>query len=169
MWELYAFWAFVPVILTQYQEHHATANFNTSFWSFIIIGVGFLSCIQGGMFSLKVGTKKVALFSLAASGICCLLFPIAFLYVPQWVFMSFLLFWGMVVIADSPMFSTLVAKNAQIEWKGTALTLVNCIGFAITIVSIQSISFLFNSFDSIWIYMTLFLGPVFGLYFMRKV
>ncbi len=169
MWELYAFWAFVPIILTQYQEHHSTADFNTSLWSFIIIGVGFLSCIQGGIFSLKVGAKKVALFSLSASAICCLLFPVIFLYVPQSIFLSFLLFWGMVVISDSPMFSTLVAKNAQIELKGTALTLVNCIGFAITILSIQTLSFLSNSFDSVWIYTVLFLGPFFGFISMKKV
>ena len=169
MWELYAFWAFVPIILNEYKEYHAEAEFNTSLWSFVIIGVGFLSCIQGGIFSLKVGAKKVAIFSLTASGVCCLLFPMLFLFVPQSIFLSFLLFWGMVVISDSLMFSTLVAKNAQIQLKGTALTLVNCIGFAITILSIQTLSILSNSFDSIWIYTVLFLGPVFGLYSLRKV
>ena len=43
----------------------------------------------------------------------------------------------MVVIADSPLFSTLVAYNAANTSKGTALTIVNSIGFAITILSIQ--------------------------------
>lgn len=169
MWELYAFWAFVPVILNEYQVHHKLTDFNTSLWSFLIIGVGFLSCVQGGIFSLKVGAKKVAMFSLTTSGICCLLFPLVFLYTPQSIFLLFLVFWGMVVISDSPMFSTLVAKNAQVELKGTALTLVNCIGFAITIVSIQALSFVSNTFDTSWIYTLLFIGPVFGLYFIRKV
>jgi hypothetical protein len=75
----------------------------------------------------------------------------------------------MVVISDSPMFSTLVAKNAQAQLKGTALTLVNCIGFALTIVSIQMLSFLSSSFHSMWVYPILFIGPVFGWYFMRKI
>lgn len=169
MWELYAFWTFVPVILTQYQEYHALTTFNSSLWSFLIIGIGFLSCVQGGILSLKVGAKKVALFSLTTSGVCCLLFPLLFFYVPQSIFLSFLLIWGMVVISDSPMFSTLVAQNAQVQLKGTALTLVNCIGFALTILSIQSLSFLTSSVQSMWVYLILFLGPVFGLYSIRKV
>jgi cytochrome c biogenesis protein CcdA len=45
----------------------------------------------------------------------------------------------MVVVADSPLLSTLVAQNAQAEIKGTTLTIVNSIGFAITIISIQLI------------------------------
>jgi hypothetical protein len=41
---------------------------------------------------------------------------------------------------DSPLLSTLVAQNAPAEIKGTTLTIVNSIGFAITIISIQLIS-----------------------------
>jgi hypothetical protein len=37
----------------------------------------------------------------------------------------FLTFWGMVVVADSPLLSTLVAQNVPAEIKGTALTIVN--------------------------------------------
>ena len=48
----------------------------------------------------------------------------------------------MMVIADSPMFATLVAQNAPVAQKGTALTIVNSIGFAITIVSIQFINWI---------------------------
>jgi hypothetical protein len=50
-------------------------------------------------------------------------------------------FLGMVVVADSPLLSTLVAQNAPAEIKGTTLTIVNSIGFAITIISIQLIRF----------------------------
>jgi hypothetical protein len=40
----------------------------------------------------------------------------------------FLAFLGMVVVADSPLLSTLVAQNAPAEIKGTTLTIVNSIG-----------------------------------------
>ena len=84
---------------------------------------------------------------------------------------SFLIFWGMVVIADSPLFSTLVAQNAPTETKGTALTIVNCIGFAITIISIQLISMLNVTWNSNYVYIILAIGPVLGLMslFERKV
>lgn len=168
MWELYAFWAFVPVILTQFRQHNSLAQLNIALWSFLIIGIGCLSCIVGGMYSLKAGAKKVAFFSLTASGVCCLIFPLVFMYASPFVFLTFLLFWGMVVIADSPMFSTLVAKNADPEMKGTALTLVNCIGFALTIVSIQLLSYVLNQYESMYFYLLLILGPIFGLISMKK-
>ena len=79
------------------------------------------------------------------------------------VFITFLLCWGMFVIADSPLFSTMVAQNAPSDTKGTALTIVNCIGFAITIISIQLISLMKTLTNSNAIYMILALGPIVGL------
>jgi hypothetical protein len=69
----------------------------------------------------------------------------------------------MVVIADSPLLSTLVAQNAPAEIKGTALTIVNCIGFTITIISIQFISKMIEWTDSNSIYAILAIGPILGL------
>jgi len=74
----------------------------------------------------------------------------------------------MVVIADSPMFSTLVAPNANPKYKGTALTIVNCIGFAITIVSIQFILFLQTYLDTVYLLLVLGIGPLFGLISIYK-
>ncbi|MCB0639399.1 MAG: hypothetical protein KDC54_22390, partial [Lewinella sp.] len=94
---------------------------------------------------------------------CCLLAPWLFQLPSPALFLAFLLFWGMVVIADSPLFSTLVAHNASPEIKGTALTIVNSIGFAITIVSIQLLNGLREWSDSSVIYTVLAVGPVLGL------
>ena len=73
------------------------------------------------------------------------------------------IFWGLFVIADSPLFSTLVANNAEAKIKGTALTIVNCIGFTITIISIQLINNLREWTDSNLIYTVLAIGPIIGL------
>ncbi len=81
----------------------------------------------------------------------------------QWVFVGFLVFWGMVVIADSPLFSTLVAQNTGGENRGTALTLVTSIGFSITIVSIQLLDLLYLVSHSYWVFLLLVPGPVLGL------
>ena len=74
----------------------------------------------------------------------------------------------MVVIADSPMFSTLVAQNAEAEIKGTALTIVNCIGFAITIISIQLLNSMQFVLDSKNIYLLLAIGPMLGLIALKN-
>jgi hypothetical protein len=48
------------------------------------------------------------------------------------VLLGFLDFWEVIVMADSLLFSALVAQNATAESKDTTLTIVNCIGFSIT-------------------------------------
>ena len=66
-------------------------------------------------------------------------------------------------MGDSPQFSTVVAQTAPKIYIGTALTIVNCIGFALTIFSIQLLVFLENKIDETWWYLVLLPGPVFGL------
>ncbi len=168
MWELYTFWAFVPVILSTYLEVHPQVEFDISLWSFIIIAVGGLACVIGGYLSLILGTKKTAFGALSLSLICCLLSPFMFLIDSEIAFLTFLMFWGMVVIADSPLFSTMVAKSAPSEIIGTALTIVNCIGFSITIISIQLITGLQALTDSNSIYIVLALGPLLGLIALKN-
>ena len=163
MWELYAFWAFVPVILTFYSKHHLETPLHVPVLSFLIIGLGGLSCVLGGYISQIKGVKKTAFTALLLSCICCVLSPIIFYLESGILVVGFLIFWGLVVIADSPLFSTLVAQNAQAEIKGTALTIVNCIGFAITIVSIQLINSILGSWTPEYIFMLLAIGPILGL------
>jgi hypothetical protein len=69
----------------------------------------------------------------------------------------------MVVVADSPLFSTLVAQNSSAENRGTSLTIVNCIGFAITIVSIQFLQFLSDLISYQYLLLFLGIGPLIGL------
>ena len=168
MWELYAFWAFVPIMLKAYSIEHPQASFNIPLLSFLIIGIGGLGCVLGGYISNVAGAKRTATIALFLSGICCLMSPWIFSTGSENLFIAFLLFWGIVVIADSPLFSTLVAQSAAPAIKGTALTIVNCIGFAITIVSIQLINALSAWTDSNGIYAVLAIGPFLGLLALRK-
>ena len=168
IWELYAFWAFVPIMLASYIEFHPEANFNIPFLSFLIIGLGGLASVAGGYISETLGTKKTAVIALFLSCLCCLLSPLAFHLDLAYLFIGFLIFWGLVVIADSPLFSTLVAQNASAESKGTALTIVNCVGFSITIISIQLITILRNVISPEYLYMVLAVGPILGLLALNK-
>lgn len=164
MWELYAFWAFVPLMLTTYMKLHPGSKFNIPILSFLIIGLGGLGCVAGGYISQNLGTKKTASLALFMSCACCLLSPLAFITESETVLIGFLILWGLFVIADSPLFSTLVAQNALDEAKGTALTIVNCIGFSITIISIQLINTLSDSMNPKYIFMLLAFGPILGLF-----
>ncbi|HMB61944.1 MAG TPA: MFS transporter [Eudoraea sp.] len=168
MWELYAFWAFVPVMLKMYGDLNPQTVFNIPVLSFVIIGVGGLACVSAGFLAPSLGTKRTAFTALLLSCICCLIAPWMFAVQDGYVFIGFLIFWGFVVIADSPLFSTMVANNAQPEIKGTALTIVNCIGFSITIISIQIINLLKEITDAPKIYMILALGPALGLMALSK-
>lgn len=163
MWELYAFWAFVPVMLVQFNEMNPLAEVNVPLLSFIIIGMGGVACVVGGYLSEVFGVKTTAFYALLFSCNCCLFSPLIFLIGSKILFIGFLIFWGWVVIADSPLFSTLVAQNASPEIKGTALTIVNSIGFFITIFSIQLIYFLSEIMPQEYSYTFLGIGPVLGL------
>ena len=168
MWELYAFWVFVPLIISLYNQQHSVASLSVSLYSFVVIGIGSLGCIAAGYLSVRWGARKTASLSLFISAVCCLSLPLVIQASPL-LFIVFMLIWGLAVVADSPMFSTLVAQNAEAKFKGTALTIVNCIGFSITIVSIQIVDWLMLNHISPWVFTLLALGPVLGLLAQRKV
>lgn len=167
MWELYTFWAFNPLIINTYNELNQTA-LNVSLWSFIIIAIGTFGCIVGGYISLKKGSAKVAFGMLLVSGLCCLLSPLFFKLSPS-LFLVGMLIWGFTVVGDSPQFSTIVAKTAPSLYIGTALTIVNCIGFALTILSIQVLSYLQSILAISNVFLVLLIGPLIGLFSIRKI
>jgi MFS family permease len=162
MWELYSFWAFVPIMLAAHKNYYHN-QLNVSLFSFFIIAGGALACVASGLLSQSFGAKKIAGIALFLSCCCCLLSPFFLLHHSATVLIIFLFFWGLVVIADSPLFSTLVAQNVAEESRGTSLTIVNCIGFSITIISIQLLKLLSQNIDARYLYLILAIGPVIGL------
>lgn len=169
MWELYTFWAFVPLMLTDYNQRYPENTINVSFFSFCIIGSGALACVLSGFLSQSFGLKWTAFSALLLSCICCLLSPFLLYSNSILLLLCFLFFWSSVVIADSPLFSTLVAQNSPEESRGSSLTIVNCIGFGITILSIQFINAVSISVVPRYLYTLLSIGPVLGLFFLWKL
>jgi predicted MFS family arabinose efflux permease len=167
MWELYAFWAFVPIWLQTFKTMHVESSLNVPLLSFFIIASGTVACVAGGYISLRKGSFKTAFSALSISFACCLLSPFI-LQLPLVLFILIMLLWGMAVVADSPQFSTLVAQSAPADVKGTALTIVNCIGFFITILSIQLLGFIQPLIDPRYLFLILATGPLLGLIGMKK-
>ena len=163
MWELYTFYVLVPAIAaTHFVGRSGSA---AAFWA---IAAGGLGCAGGGLLARRFGSARIATWQLATSGACCLLAP-WLLGAPPPLFLAWLLLWGMTVAGDSPQFSALTARNAPPEVVGSVLTFSNCIGFAISVASIE----LFVRAAQAWPLATvlpwLALGPVLGLAAMRPL
>lgn len=170
MWELYTYWAFVPVMIALYAKNNS-AELNVSLLSFMIIGCGSISCIAGGYLSQRFGSAKVATTSLVISGFCCILSPLIF-SLPLWAFISMLFAWGLAVIPDSPQFSTLVTQFAPEHLRGTALTIYNSIGFSISTISLIVIDRVFYSsgfFSSSNTFILLAIGPALSIIPMLRL
>ncbi|MGR8920107.1 MAG: MFS transporter [Gammaproteobacteria bacterium] len=168
MWELYALWTFVPVFIDAWAAHGGVEHLNVSLAAFVVIATGAVGCIGGGLLARRFGSARVAVFQLGCSGLACLLSP-AFWYAPPAVFALFCVFWGITVAGDSPQFSTLSAKTAPRDYVGTALTLINGIGFTITAVAIQLLTLLVMLVPPQFLFVALLPGPVLGLLASRRL
>ncbi|WP_299358846.1 MFS transporter [uncultured Paracoccus sp.] len=162
MWELYAFWTVVPLLLagTGLSDRFPVAG--QSGLSFAIIAVGALGCLIGGRLSRHIGSEKVALGALALSGVCGMLVALAWQAMLPGVLLILLLIWGAAVVADSPQFSALSAGSCPRDAVGGALAVQNAIGFAITMVAIGGETALFALVGpaAIWLLVP---GPLIGL------
>lgn len=165
MWELYSFFAFLPLFIAAHLTLVGQQDLNISFWVFLAIAVGSIGCAGGGYLVRFMGGSWVASAQLAISGLCCLLSPLLFL-APTPVFLAFLLIWGITVSGDSPQFSALNAQNAPPTLIGSALTIANSIGFAIATVSILLLGYLSTAIATQYLFIVLLPGPLFGLYAM---
>lgn len=166
MWELYALWVFLPLFVSAYDLKNVHSTINVPLWVFIIIAGGAAGCAVGGLVSKKFGNARVAYFQLAVSGCCCLLSPLYF-FLPSDIFLLLMVVWGVTVAGDSPQYSTVIALTAPKDLVGSALTLVNCIGFFITIVSIQLVDYFSSKLGTELLLLLLLPGPLFGLFSMR--
>ncbi len=166
MWELYTFWTFTPLILSYYKQQHAL-NYSISLWSFIIISSGSLGCIIAGKLAHQKGSLKVTKWTMYISVFCCLLSPLSILF-PSTLFLIYLVIWGISIVADSPLLSTLVNQASLKNYNGTALTISTSIGFFVTIISIYALKYAMNYISLPNALIILAIGPIIGIYQLNK-
>jgi len=163
MWELYAFIVLVPLIVATRLDGAAVSA--AAFWA---IAAGFAGCVGGGLLVRRLGSARVAWLQLATSAACCVSSP-SMLLAPMPVFIGWLIIWGATVSGDSPQFSTLTAQNAPPEVVGSVLTFTNCIGFAISVVSIELFVRAAQGAPLEHVLPFLAVGPVLGLWMLSPL
>jgi MFS family permease len=162
MWELYAFWS----LLAAYLAGAGVSRIPVI--AFATIAVGAIGCAAGGWWSRRVGERRIALGALVASGTLCALSGFAY-ELPAPLLCAYVLVWGVVVVADSPQFSALAARTCPPQYVGTALTVQNGVGFAVTLVTIQLVPLLAGELGWRWAFVALAVGPAFGAWHMAKL
>ena len=163
MWELYAFYVLVPLIVAG--RLAGTWASAVAFWT---IAAGAAGCVAGGLLVRRFGSASVANFQLGTSAACCLAAPLL-IAAPWPLFLGWLLVWGTTVVGDSPQFSTLTAQNAPPAVVGSVLTFTNCIGFAISVASIELFVRAAQVWPLAWVLPGLAAGPLLGLWMLRPL
>ena len=175
MFELYSFWAWIPVFLAA----SAAARIGSdavppgelravSLLSFGVIALGGAGCVWGGFVSDRMGRARLVTIAMACSGACALLIGFAF-GATWWIVAPIALAWGFFVIADSAQFSVMVTESVPPHAVGTALMIQTSLGFLLTTVTIQLIPPLVAFVGWRWAFPVLALGPAAGIWSIRRL
>lgn len=140
----------------------------SALFSFLAIGLaGAAGCVAGGAIADKLGRAKLTTWAMGVSAACCMMIGFAAGH-STFLLLIVSMLWGFTIIADSAQFSAAVSEFAETEYIGTALTFQMSIGFLITIISINLVSFLQPYMGWNWVFTILAIGPVFGMFSMVK-
>ncbi|MCF7548771.1 MFS transporter [Pseudonocardia sp. WMMC193] len=166
MWELYAFWTWLPTYLAAATTVPAESAHLVAFAAAGVAGAA--GCVVAGRAADRVGPVPVALGALAVSGTCCLLAPVVADGTPAAV-VGFVLVWGAAVIADSALFTAALSDVVDRRYVGTALTAQTALGFLLTSAAIPTVAAAAALTDWRLAAVALLPGPLLGVRALRAL
>ena len=170
MWELYAMWTWIGVLATASFVAAGAVDAATagSIAAFVAIGSGAAGCAIAGWLADRLGKARVAIWAMWTSGVCAAATPLVF-GAPPVLFFLLAAIWGFAVVADSAQFSALVSEHAPADHVGTALTLQTCLGFLLTMVTIEAMPRVAALVGWQWAGVLLAPGPLVGVVAMWEL
>jgi MFS family permease len=168
MWELYAMWTWAPVMIRQSLAAQGRTPSLAEVASFLVLGAGAAGCVGAGLAADRVGRTLVTSVAMAISGACCVLIGFLFGGSPA-LLLVLAAIWGASVVADSAQFSTCVTELGDPQYIGTALTLQTCLGFLLTMASIELIPILVQRVGWQFAFAALAPGPFLGVIAMLRL
>jgi MFS family permease len=168
MWELYAMWSWLPVMIRASLESRGSRPELAEYGSFLVLGAGAAGCVVAGLAADRIGRTVVTSWAMAGSGLCCATIGLLFGAHPA-ALLAVAAFWGATVVADSAQFSACVTELGDPQYLGTALTLQTCIGFLLTTASVALIPAAVDWIGWRWAFALLAPGPALGIWAMLRL